>query len=56
MLLWVLLYFFMGLFVFVSVGFVWAYAEERERERDGGRIFVYGLCVCAVVGLCELGF
>ena len=24
--------------------------------RDGGRIFVHGLCVCAVVGLCELGF
>ena len=30
MLLWVLLYFFMGLFVFESVGFVWAYAEEGE--------------------------
>ena len=29
-LLWVLLYFFMGLFVFESVGFVWAYAEEGE--------------------------
>ena len=24
--------------------------------RDGGQIFVHGLCVCAVVGLCELGF
>ena len=30
MLLWVLLYFFMGLFVFELVGFVWAYAEEGE--------------------------
>ena len=30
MLLWVLLYFFMGLFVFESVGFIWAYAEEGE--------------------------
>ena len=30
MLLWVLLYFFMGLFVFKSMGFVWAYAEEGE--------------------------
>ena len=30
MLLWVLLYFFMGLFVFESVGFVWAYEEEGE--------------------------
>ena len=30
MLLWVLLYFFMGLFVFESMGFVWAYAEEGE--------------------------
>ena len=28
--LWVLLYFFMGLFVFESVGFVWAYAEGGE--------------------------
>ena len=24
--------------------------------RDNGWIFVHGLCVCAVVGLCELGF
>ena len=30
MLLRVLLYFFMGLFVFESVGFVWAYADEGE--------------------------
>ena len=30
MLLRVLLYFFMGLFVFESVGFVWAYAKEGE--------------------------
>ena len=30
MLLWVLLYFFMGLFVFDLGGFVWAYAKEGE--------------------------
>ena len=45
MLLWVLFYFFMGLFVFVSVGFVWAYAEERERERETAAGFLFMGCV-----------
>ena len=45
MILWVLLYFFMGLFVFVSVGFVWAYAEERERERETAAGFLFMGCV-----------
>ena len=41
MLLWVLLYFFMGLFVFKSVGFVWAYVEEGETAAE----FLFMGCV-----------
>ena len=48
MLLRVLLYFFMGLFVFESVGFVWAYAKEGETTV--GFLFMGCVC-CAVVGL-----
>ena len=42
-LLWVLLYFFMGLFVFVSAGFVWAYGEEGERRPD---FCSWVVCLC----------
>ena len=42
-LLWDLLYFFMGLFVFVSVGFVWAYGEEGERQPD---FCSWVVCLC----------
>ena len=43
MLLWVLLYFFMCLFVFKSVGFVWL-MQRRERQRPDLCSWVVCLC------------
>ena len=56
--------FFFHLFCGFCCTFLWVYLflyrwvlfGLMERRERGGRIFVHGLCVCAVVGLCELGF